>query len=199
MASSGAETGARIMPSVDFNLAERFSGKSETEAKSCLQSWDFGRLFRLDDGQLVALARLMCRGDYAKTWAALLPTNTTWQTFQLLFCKEFCEENVDRLHEKLLKMKQETLVGEYATRLRRTLLVVLLPVEEQIRHFLRGLKPELFIVACAAGPKTLEEAIEAARQAERAYVPVREERVAVPCATWLLPILIGSGGTLFPP
>jgi hypothetical protein len=82
MASSGAETGVRIVPSVDFNLVERFSGKSGREAKSCLQSReDFGRLFSLHDGQLVALARLMCRGDYAKTWAALLPTNTTWQTF----------------------------------------------------------------------------------------------------------------------
>jgi hypothetical protein len=158
---------------------ERFHGESGREAKSCLQSWeDLGRLFKLDGGQLVALGRLMCRGDYANTWAALLPTNTTWQTFQLLFRKEFCEENVDRLHRELLEMKQETSVGEYATRLRRTLSVVPLPVEEQIRHFLRGLKPQLFIVACAAGPKTLLEAIEVARRAERAYVPVREERAA---------------------
>jgi hypothetical protein len=95
-----------------------------------------------------------------------------------LFRKEFCEENVDHLHGELLEIKQETSVRKYATTLRRTLSVVPLPVKEQIHHFLRGLKPKLFIVACAAGPKTLEEAIEAARRAERAHVPVRKERAA---------------------
>jgi hypothetical protein len=51
---------ARVMPPMDFNLLERFNGEIGRVAKMRLQSWeDFGRLFKLEDGQLVALARLM--------------------------------------------------------------------------------------------------------------------------------------------
>jgi hypothetical protein len=159
---------------IDLGRGPLSTPGSLTSSPSLKDASSQGRAHAQSPGNPVRLLWLEKSHDVIQT----LPTNTIRQTFQLLFRKEFCEENVDRLHGELLEMKQETSVGEYATRLRRTLSVVPLPVEEQIGHFLRGLKPELFIVACAAEPKTLEEAIKAARRAERAYVPVREERAA---------------------
>jgi hypothetical protein len=138
-----------------------------------------GRLFKLEDGQLVALARLMCCGDYAKTLASQLEEGMDWAAFKTSFHKEFCEENVDRLQFELLNLKQETSVGEYAVRLQRILAVVPLPIKEQIRCFMRGLKHQQVLwLAFAADPKTLEEAIEAAKRAEAAYVPVHHGEVS---------------------
>jgi hypothetical protein len=106
----------------------------------CLQSWeDFGRLFKLEDGQLVALARLMCCGDYAKTWASQLEEGVDWAAFKTLFHEEFYEENVDCLQFELLNLKQETFVGQCCCA-SQIFGQLTLPVKEQIRCFMRGLK-----------------------------------------------------------
>jgi hypothetical protein len=54
-----------------------------------------------------------------------------------------------------------------------------LPVKEQINCFMRGLKHrQVLLLAFAADPKTLEEAIEVAKRAEAAYAPVRHGEVS---------------------
>jgi hypothetical protein len=94
MAADSARAMPRVMPPLDFNLVERFNGEIGRVAKACLQSWeDFERLFTLEDSQLVALARLMCCGDYAKPWANQLEEGMCWAAFKTLFHKEFYEEN----------------------------------------------------------------------------------------------------------
>jgi hypothetical protein len=174
MAADSEGARAHVLPTMDFNLLKCFNGENGRVAKMRLQSWeDFGRLFKLEDGQLVALARLMCCGDYAKTWANQLEDGIKWAAFKTLFHKEFCEENVDRLQFELLDLKQETSVGEYAVCLRRILMQVPLSVKEQMRCFMRGLKHrQVLSLAFAADPKTLEEAIEVAKRAETAYASV---------------------------
>jgi hypothetical protein len=180
MAADSEGAMAHVMPPMDFNLLERLNGENGRVAKMRLQSWeDFGRLFKLEDGQLVALARLMCCGDYAKTWASQLEEGMDWAAFKTLFHKEFCEENVDRLQSELLNLKQETSVAEYAVTLQRILMQVPLPVKEQIRCFMRGLKHrQVLSLTFAADPKTLEEAIEVAKRAEAAYAPVHHGEVS---------------------
>jgi hypothetical protein len=180
MAADSARAMPRVMPPLDFNLVERFNGEIGRVAKACLQSWeDFGRLFQLEDDQLVALARLMCCGDYARTWANQMEEGVAWAAFRTLFYKEFCEENVDRLQSELLNLKQETSVGKYAVALCRILAVLSVPVNEQIRCFMRGLKHQQgFSLTFAANPKTLEEAIEVAKRTEAAYEPVHHGEVS---------------------
>ena len=150
-----------------------FSGQKGRIAQLCLQSWDDYKVLRdLKDPQAIAFARLMCKGEYAKTWAMALPeaSEMTWKAFCESFREEFCEECCTDLWRSLLDIKQGDLsVGEYATRMRRLFQALRVPGAQQVHLFLSGLNVSLRIVASNA--ENFEDAVKKAKKSEDSFRP----------------------------
>jgi hypothetical protein len=145
-----------------------FQGKKGVFAQMWLESLTrFQNLYQLTDAQLLEVARLSCKGEFAALWAGLPPADLTLHDFKELFKAEFAVENHDKLMGELLKATQKGLVGEYATDMMRYFKV--LDLGEEARHFVRGLKFGIKETVMASGPTSFLQAVKKAKEVEQAY------------------------------
>lgn len=129
----------------------------------------FKRLYSLSEGQMVELARISCKGEYASLWASMLPDEVSYEDFVEAFRGEFVKQNPDRLTQELLEKRQTGTVGKYATEIMQIFKALDTPKKEQVRHFCRGRKFGIKEAVSSSEPKSLLEAIRRAKLMEETY------------------------------
>ena len=126
-----------VLPKIDL---PHFKGEKGTAAEVWIAHLTrYQRFYGLSDGQMVELARISCKGDYASVWASMLDDNLEFPEFLEMFRSEFVDENEEKLKRDLLDLKCTKSVGEYATEVLRLVKTLQIPPVKQVREFSKGL------------------------------------------------------------
>lgn len=164
---------------VPFQSLPKFNGKNKgLSAKSWLRDLEQIRLlYSLSENQMIPAARFSCV-EQAREWAEIQPEEQTWDEFKVAFLHEYGDRNQDQLRMDMLAFQQNDLsVSEYATAMQRYFRQIDgIPVEQQIRYFIRGLRLGLREGIFAGQPTTLSDAISMARKAEDLFTSFPEQQ-----------------------
>ena len=158
---------ATFLPKIELPT---FRGERGSQAEVWLTHLTrFQRLYNLSDFQLVEMARISCKGEYASLWASMLPDEVTLAEFLESFRSEFVTQNQKTLMRELLDKSQTGTVGEYATEMLRLFRALDTPRKDQVKMFCQGLKFGIRESVTSSDPESLLVAIRRAKKMEESY------------------------------
>ena len=158
---------AVVLPKIEM---PHFKGEKGTTAEVWLAHLlRYQRFYGLSDGQMVELARISCKGDYASVWASMLDDTISFADFLAMFRSEFVAENEEKLKRELMDLKCTKSIGEYATEVLRLVKALQVPMTKQVREFSKGLPLGFRHLIDGRDPQSIVEAIQIAKEEERKY------------------------------